>query len=694
MILPVEDKIMRDLTNILGIRVDRLDTKGVLKHIDDFIAGGRKCQVSYVNAHCFNYTFSDKEYRNILLASDLVYADGMAVVWSSYLYRNEKPLSERVNLGDFLYSLCNLCVEKEYSLFLLGGREGIAGKAAERLIREYPKLKIAGKHHGFFGINNEQEVIEQINNSGANILLVGMGVPKQEKWIARNKNILQPSVLWGVGALFDYYSGYIKRAPLWMRKAGLEWLFRLFVEPGRLWKRYVIGNLLFSFRILLPVIVDIALVVSAWLLTYRLRFSINRLFAQPIGEFKNYLSMLALIALSWPFICNFAGAYSAKKRLGQIGLLADTFKVVAIGLVIAVIFSFTFREMGIARSFLIIWSLFNFLLFFISRWFLKDKILFRNIPLNVLIVGTSEASFLFSKEIKLFSEHKVTGFLKSPGSNDKEQQRDKNILGEVGELEEIVNRYNIDEVILADENMPLSDKLNLAVKHLNTGINFRIVSEELKPVSEKIKLSNFYNRPVLDISYNESANVYILFKELMDKAIALIGSIMLLPLMCIIALIIKCDTPGPAIFMQTRVGKNGKNFKLYKFRTMFKDSPPNEQAPLKENEQRVTCVGRFLRRWSIDELPQLLNVLKDEMSIVGPRPEMTFIVKDYQTWQRQRLKVKPGITGLWQVAGRKDIPLHQHIEYDFYYINNRSFLLDLAIIFQSIPAVILRRGAY
>lgn len=694
MIFAVENKSMYNLTNIFGISINQLDAKGVLKRVDDFILDGKKHQISYVNAHCLNYAFIDKEYRNILLGSDLIYPDGMSVIWASCLYGN--PLPERVNLGDFLDSLCNLCIEKNYSLFLLGGKEGVAEKSAERLIKDFPKLKIVGRHHGFFDANNGGDVIGHINNSGANVLLVGMGVPKQEKWIAQNKNILKPSVLWGVGALLDYYAGYTKRAPIWMRKIGLEWLFRLLVEPKRLWKRYIFGNFLFCIRIFFPILIELMLVAIAWLSAYWLRFSINNLFPQPIGEFKNYLLMLPLILISWPFIRNFAGIYS-RKRWGHhmVGILADILKATTIGMLVVVIFSFIFREIGIARSFLIIWSLINLFLFLAWYRLLEKKNIIGNAPLNALIVGVNKESILLAKELENYSsEYKIVGFLKTPGLNDKQQERNENILGEIGELKDIVERNDIKEVIIANGDMPLSDKLNLVIKHSNLAVNFRVVSEELKPIAEKVKLSRIDGMPLLDVSYNKPNITYIIVKELADKILAVAGIIILFPLMCIIALIIKFDSPGPAIFIQRRVGKNGKNFTLYKFRTMFKDALPDEQSPLLGNDRRITCFGRLLRRWSLDELPQFINVIKGDMSIVGPRPEMPFIVKDYQPWQIERLKIKPGITGLWQVVGRKDIPLHRNIEYDFFYINNRSFMFDLAIMLKTIPAIISRRGAY
>ena len=169
---------------------------------------------------------------------------------------------------------------------------------------------------------------------------------------------------------------------------------------------------------------------------------------------------------------------------------------------------------------------------------------------------------------------------------------------------------------------------------------------------------------------------------------------MLAPLAFVFALLIKLDSKGPVVFAHERVGKDGKRFQMLKFRTMVADCDPYAEAPVDQNDARITRFGRFLRRTSLDEIPQLINVLGGRMSLVGPRPEMPFIANEYTEWQAARLEVKPGLTGLWQVAGRKNLPLHENLEYDFYYVKNQSLALDLEILMRTIPAVILGKGAY
>jgi lipopolysaccharide/colanic/teichoic acid biosynthesis glycosyltransferase len=157
---------------------------------------------------------------------------------------------------------------------------------------------------------------------------------------------------------------------------------------------------------------------------------------------------------------------------------------------------------------------------------------------------------------------------------------------------------------------------------------------------------------------------------------------------------IKMESPGPIIFKQKRVGLNGRQFSMYKFRSMFIDAPKYAKTPSNPRDPRITHVGRWLRRTSLDELPQIFNVWRGDMSCVGPRPEMPFIVETYTPLQRQRLEAKPGITGVWQISAVRGEPIHQNIEYDLFYLENRSILLDLAIIIKTVLSVIRGVGAF
>ncbi len=172
--------------------------------------------------------------------------------------------------------------------------------------------------------------------------------------------------------------------------------------------------------------------------------------------------------------------------------------------------------------------------------------------------------------------------------------------------------------------------------------------------------------------------------ELTKRIGDVLGSILFMtfgaPFLLLFTILIKLDSKGPAFFRQERVGQHGRLFQMYKFRTMYADAPQYEYSPSVSSDPRITRFGRFLRRTSLDELPQLLNVLQGNMSLVGPRPEMPFIVKQYTARHRQRLEVKPGLTGLWQLSGDRAFRIHENLEYDLYYIQHRNFFMDLAIL--------------
>jgi lipopolysaccharide/colanic/teichoic acid biosynthesis glycosyltransferase len=192
-------------------------------------------------------------------------------------------------------------------------------------------------------------------------------------------------------------------------------------------------------------------------------------------------------------------------------------------------------------------------------------------------------------------------------------------------------------------------------------------------------------------------------KRLLDLTSAILLSALLLPLLVVIGIALWISMGPPVVFRQQRVGLNGQTFTILKFRTMLPDRRKSSagymgrerrKAHKSPNDPRVTLLGRFLRKWSLDELPQLWNVLRGDMSLVGPRPELLSIVQRYELWQHQRHAVKPGLTGLWQISRRRDGLMHEHIELDIEYIDNLSFRADLRIMLNTIPAVLSKEHGY
>jgi N-acetylglucosaminyldiphosphoundecaprenol N-acetyl-beta-D-mannosaminyltransferase len=204
--------------------------------------------ISYVNVHTINLAYSIGWFKKYLQDSVLTYCDGQGVrVGAALLGRRIK---ERIVFSDWIYDVCTIADQTGIGVYLLGAEDIVLEKAKINLLKYYPSLKISGSHHGYFTSQEAPSIVHLINRSGADILIVGMGMPKQEKWILENFDQLQPRLILNAGSCFDFIAGTKKRCPSWMGKVGLEWLFRLVLEPRRLWRRYLIGNPVFIYRII------------------------------------------------------------------------------------------------------------------------------------------------------------------------------------------------------------------------------------------------------------------------------------------------------------------------------------------------------------------------------------------------------------------------------------------------------------
>ncbi|MGA9797554.1 MAG: sugar transferase [Terriglobales bacterium] len=245
---------------------------------------------------------------------------------------------------------------------------------------------------------------------------------------------------------------------------------------------------------------------------------------------------------------------------------------------------------------------------------------------------------------------------------------------------ELIARHEVDLLIVAIPSIGRERFLHVVEEAFKAKVRVSFVPSHLLPSDPWIDYQDIDG--VLLASFGGSTRriAYELIKRVCDFAGALILLILGAPLFALLAVLIKCDSPGSVFFRHERVGQDGKLFKMFKFRTMRVDVAPHDYSPLVPDDPRITRAGRFLRRTSLDELPQLVNVLQGKMSLVGPRPEMPFIVEQYSENHRQRLRVKPGLTGLWQLSGDRAFLIHENVEYDLYYIQNRNFFMDLAIL--------------
>jgi exopolysaccharide biosynthesis WecB/TagA/CpsF family protein len=420
---------------------------------------GPKTVAQFINAHCINQLKKYPEYQRTIQRADVLLPDGAGMRIAGKLCGT--AIIPNLNGTDLFPHLCKHAARYSQSIFALGGMPGVAELAMDNMRETTAGLDCAGSHHGYFGAENEDELVGQINASGAAILLVAMGVPSQELWIERNRARLDVPLILGVGGLFDYYSGRMQRAPIFIRRLGLEWCWRLMLEPRRLGNRYLVGNV--------------------------------------------------------RFLTHASAAAFKGRRLD---------------------------------------------------WFISHRI-----------------------------------------------------------------------------------------------------------------------------------------KRAMDISISIAALIAAAPLMALAAVLIKVQDGGPVFFGQTRIGERGRPFHMKKFRSMSVDAPSLRADLLSmsdrdsicfkmENDPRVTKIGRWLRQYSIDELPQLFNILKGEMSLVGPRPALVEEVLCYCRSDRVRLSGRPGLTGIWQTSGRAHIPFKKQMVMDAYYVRRRSFLLDIYILARTIPAVLFRHGSF
>ncbi len=232
------------------------------------------------------------------------------------------------------------------------------------------------------------------------------------------------------------------------------------------------------------------------------------------------------------------------------------------------------------------------------------------------------------------------------------------------------------------------------VEHcVNHGIEYAVVPQAYEKFIENFEWFEIGGVPILRKGENHVSWYFLAMKRVVDFLFSATVLLIFSPLYFLIGLAIKLDSKGPVIFKQKRVGLRGREFSFYKFRSMHIDAPKYMRSPSDAHDPRITRVGRWLRRTSLDELPQLFNVFRGDMSLVGPRPEMPFIVANYTPLERQRLQAKPGITGVWQISAVRGEPIHANLEYDLFYLKNRSILLDLAVIIKTIFSVVWGIGA-
>lgn len=322
---------------------------------------------------------------------------------------------------------------------------------------------------------------------------------------------------------------------------------------------------------------------------------------------------------------------------------------------------------------------------------MRERQLLREEPVRALIVGTGELAGLVAEKLARAPapSYECSGFVAPDGAGQGD------VLGTLADLPRLAHELDVEEVFVAAPDLDTDSLMHVIDACADLTTRFHVVAGPLQVLLGGGALTDLSQIPVLELPARYAPSpVYLATKRILDLTVSVVLLLLLGPAMLVIGWLLRRQTGASALFVQERVGQHGRLFRMYKFRTMRPDADPYAPAPTTPDDPRITPVGRWLRRYSLDELPQLLNVIRGDMSLVGPRPEMPFLVEAYQPWQRRRLEAKPGLTGLWQIMGRKDLPLADNIEYDFYYIRHQSFLLDLEILLRTLPVVLSGRGAY
>jgi exopolysaccharide biosynthesis polyprenyl glycosylphosphotransferase len=457
----------------------------------------------------------------------------------------------------------------------------------------------------------------------------------------------------------------------------------------------------------------------------------------PYAGVALFAVLIRLIMLSYQRVYRLQGAFSYVAEFIKI------FKAVAVGSLLIIAFTFLFRGGFAFRDFsysrgvfaldfalaLVAFTIFHLGLRFVQTLFRKRDI--NLIP--TLIVGANREAERTIRELNERPElgYRVVGILAAENTESyregKQKKFSKNfvsstaktlqIAGDFDDLPEIIRGLAIQEVIITDDKIP-REKLFEAMMRLGRRqkVEFRFAPSLFNVLPQKTSVEQLGVLPMVRLFREPLSDAERLIKRVSDILISLTALIALSPLWLIISLLIKFDSRGSIFFKQERVGMDGRIFLCYKFRTMKTDADENvhreayrknieglaganagdDEKPVfgkVKNDPRITRVGRFLRRSSLDELPQFLNVLKGDMSVVGVRPPIPYEVENYDLRHRKRLDMKPGITGLWQVSGRNRLTFEEMVKIDLYYIENWSLWLDLKIILLTLPAVLRGDGA-
>ena len=463
----------------------------------------------------------------------------------------------------------------------------------------------------------------------------------------------------------------------------------------------------------IPLMIDLMTTVISFLLTFPIRSLLIKIY--PFGSniySQDYLPLLFPIVVVWIILFYVQKSTASLRYTSFRNEIKRILKVVIWGEVFLFMVLYSFRVYDLSRSLIWLFGIVNILLLLIERYFLLQFLeYFRDKGINrrsTLIISDGEHSKKLVDYIQRYSDWglDIVGFVDGNGHQVGSEFCGSKILGRLDDLPRVLHNHFIEEVIFALPLGKLEKAKNLLQICETEGVQTRIVSDFYSGLVAHTEVETVHGLPIITYTTTPIKEIDLFFKRIIDIILSGIGLVILSPLFLLISIAIKLTSPGPIFYRWHVVGLNKKKFISYKFRTMVVNADELKKKLLDKNEMngvafkmkddpRITKVGRILRKFSLDELPQLYSVFKGDMSLVGPRPPLVTEIPAFENWHRRKLSVKPGITCLWQCSGRNHIEnFDEWVKLDLQYIDHWSLWLDFKIMMKTIPAVLLGRGAY
>ncbi|HEY9089576.1 MAG TPA: sugar transferase [Anaerolineaceae bacterium] len=462
------------------------------------------------------------------------------------------------------------------------------------------------------------------------------------------------------------------------------------------------------------VVQDMAMIGLAFWLAYQIRFelAIPLFQLEVVPERMFYSNLVNFLVPLWVVIFGGMGLYNRENLLGGTREYSLDFNATTVGMFAVIAFGFFQPDFLLARGWLLVAWILAFLMTASARfaarrvvYALRHSGFFLN---PAIIVGANDEGLSLADQLLRWKRSglDLVGFIDDTYTQGANVFHDLYNLGTMDMLKEVVHKYHIKEIIVSSSAFSRDEMLAIFKQHgISEEVNLNMSSGLYEIITTGLQVREMAGVPLVQVNKVRLTGMDLVLKLLLDYALATAAIIFAMPLFIAIAVAVKLDSPGPIIHRRRVMGVNGKQFDAFKFRTMYVngneilDQHPDLKAELEATHKlkidpRITRVGKFLRKMSLDELPQFFNVWRNEMSVVGPRMISPEEMKMYNQWAINLLTVKPGITGLWQVSGRSDVSYDERVRLDMQYIRNWNIWLDVQLLIETPKAVFRQRGAY